>query len=192
MVRRLGFLIPLIVVPGCGGEKSPVPTARPVPVTRPTPTISMAKPVVPTFHHRIEPASWVLAAGDDGVQLVAVDAPDVTWRAEPPGIVSVDDGGYVRPRAPGVSKVKAITTAGESAEATITVGSGIETAWDFAEDVVPVLTRAGCNAGGCHGKADGQNGFHLSLSGYDPAGDFQAITREPSGGGSIGSNRAEA
>src|SRR5690606_33318468 len=30
---------------------------------------------------------------------------------------------------------------------------------------------------GCHGKADGQNGFHLSLFGYDPAGDYEAITR---------------
>src|SRR5437868_15373449 len=53
--------------------------------------------------------------------------------------------------------------------------------WDFGEDIVPVLTRSGCNTGGCHGKADGQNGFHLSLFGYDPAGDYQAMTREALG-----------
>ena len=46
---------------------------------------------------------------------------------------------------------------------------------------MPILTRAGCNAGGCHGKADGQNGFHLSLFGYDPEGDYQALTREAGG-----------
>ena len=56
-----------------------------------------------------------------------------------------------------------------------------ERAWDFAEDVVPILTRAGCNTGGCHGRADGQNGFHLSLFGYDPEGDYQALTRDAGG-----------
>ena len=40
---------------------------------------------------------------------------------------------------------------------------------------MPIFTRLGCNTGGCHGKADGQNGFHLSLFGYDRAGDFQAL-----------------
>ena len=49
---------------------------------------------------------------------------------------------------------------------------------------MPILTRAGCNTGGCHGKADGQNGFHLSLFGYDPEGDYQALTRDAAGGGS--------
>ncbi len=46
---------------------------------------------------------------------------------------------------------------------------------------MPILTRQGCNTGGCHGKADGQNGFHLSLFGYDPEGDHRAITRDASG-----------
>ncbi len=43
---------------------------------------------------------------------------------------------------------------------------------------MPILTRPGCNTGACHGQADGQNGFHLSLFGYDPAGDYQALTRD--------------
>src|SRR5439155_7682207 len=53
--------------------------------------------------------------------------------------------------------------------------------WDFAADVVPIFTRAGCNTGGCHGKADGQNGFHLSLFGYDPEGDHRALARDAGG-----------
>src|SRR5690606_30934860 len=48
----------------------------------------------------------------------------------------------------------------------------------FRNDVVPVLTRAGCNAGACHGAADGKNGFGLSLFGYDPERDHRALTRE--------------
>src|SRR5439155_3789166 len=53
--------------------------------------------------------------------------------------------------------------------------------WDFAADVVPIFTRAGCNTGGCHGKADGQNGFHLSLFGYDPEADHRSLTRDAGG-----------
>lgn len=52
---------------------------------------------------------------------------------------------------------------------------------DFERDVQPILTRYGCNAGACHGKARGQNGFQLSLLGFDPEFDFAALTREGRG-----------
>jgi len=48
----------------------------------------------------------------------------------------------------------------------------------FKNDVMPVLTKAGCNTGACHGSARGRDGFHLSLFGYDPDGDYDRITRE--------------
>ena len=51
----------------------------------------------------------------------------------------------------------------------------------FQLDVMPVLTSAGCNTGSCHGAARGQDGFMLSLFGYDPKGDYQRITRQLSG-----------
>jgi hypothetical protein len=51
----------------------------------------------------------------------------------------------------------------------------------FERDVQPVLTRAGCNAGACHGKARGQNGFALSLLGFDSVFDHNAITKEARG-----------
>ncbi|MBX6311917.1 MAG: DUF1549 domain-containing protein, partial [Isosphaeraceae bacterium] len=51
----------------------------------------------------------------------------------------------------------------------------------FERDIVPILTRAGCNAGACHGKARGQNGFQLSLLGFDPDFDFDAIAKEGRG-----------
>src|SRR5439155_15008862 len=46
----------------------------------------------------------------------------------------------------------------------------------FATDVQPVLSRLGCNAGTCHGSAQGKNGFKLSLRGYDPLFDHRALT----------------
>ncbi len=48
----------------------------------------------------------------------------------------------------------------------------------FRNDVIPVLTKSGCNSGACHGAASGQDGFGLSLFGYDPTGDYQVITRQ--------------
>ncbi|QOV90588.1 DUF1549 and DUF1553 domain-containing protein [Humisphaera borealis] len=51
----------------------------------------------------------------------------------------------------------------------------------FATHVLPILTKAGCNSGACHGAATGQGGFRLSLLGYDPQQDFLNITREQSG-----------
>src|SRR4051794_29928623 len=51
----------------------------------------------------------------------------------------------------------------------------------FNTDVVPVLTKLGCNSGGCHGKADGQNGFRLSLLGFEPEQDYEAIVKEARG-----------
>lgn len=47
----------------------------------------------------------------------------------------------------------------------------------FINDVVPVLTRAGCNAGACHGAAAGKGGFKLSLRGFAPEIDYDAIAR---------------
>ncbi|MBX6315502.1 MAG: DUF1553 domain-containing protein, partial [Isosphaeraceae bacterium] len=69
----------------------------------------------------------------------------------------------------------------ERVVAEVTVKDSAERPWDFAADIVPLFTRYGCNGGGCHGKADGQNGFHLSLFGYDPEGDYRTLTRDAAG-----------
>lgn len=45
----------------------------------------------------------------------------------------------------------------------------------FDSEIIPLLTKAGCNAGACHGAAAGRGGFHLSLLGSDPAADYEAI-----------------
>jgi len=49
---------------------------------------------------------------------------------------------------------------------------------NFANDIVPILTKGGCNGGGCHGKASGQNGFKLSLLGFEPQEDYEHIVKE--------------
>jgi len=62
-----------------------------------------------------------------------------------------------------------------------TVPAGDPPAVAFTTDILPILTKAGCNSGACHGAAIGQGGFRLSLLGYDPQQDYLAITREQAG-----------
>jgi len=52
---------------------------------------------------------------------------------------------------------------------------------NFTNDVIPILTKAGCNSGGCHGKATGQNGFSMSLLGFEPEHDYDALVKEGRG-----------
>lgn len=53
--------------------------------------------------------------------------------------------------------------------------------WSFRNDVEPVLTKAGCNSGPCHGALAGKGGFRLSLKAYDVPGDFHTIVEQARG-----------
>src|SRR5262249_25740095 len=59
--------------------------------------------------------------------------------------------------------------------------TGRARALNFENDIVPVLSKLGCNSSACHGKAEGQNGFKLSVFGFDPAADHAAVTWEGRG-----------
>jgi hypothetical protein len=52
---------------------------------------------------------------------------------------------------------------------------------NFPNQIVPIFTKLGCNSGGCHGKASGQNGFKISLLGFEPETDFTALVKEARG-----------
>src|ERR1700749_5065806 len=51
----------------------------------------------------------------------------------------------------------------------------------FLRDVAPILNKVACTSGTCHGAAKGKNGFKLSLRGYDPEFDYQALLYDLSG-----------
>ena len=51
----------------------------------------------------------------------------------------------------------------------------------FRTDIAPLLSKAGCNMGACHGNLNGKGGFKLSLRGEDPSFDYQSLTRDQSG-----------
>ncbi len=60
-------------------------------------------------------------------------------------------------------------------------GGDVVGAVSFRNDVMVVLSKAGCNLGTCHGNQSGKGGLKLSLRGQDPAADFAALTRDQSG-----------
>lgn len=89
--------------------------------------------------------------------------------------------GFVEPLKDGRTEIT-IAAAGQQVKLPVTVsGLGKPAPVSFLRDVMPVLAKAGCNAGTCHGGQKGRNGFKLSLRGYDPAFDHEQIAEDISG-----------
>ena len=105
----------------------------------------------------------------------------VRYATDPPGIVAIDDDGLVTPLRDGTVRVTA-SWEGLRAEGELTVaGIGDERPLSFPGQIVPIFTKLGCNGGGCHGKIAGQNGFKLSLLGFEPREDYEFLVRESRG-----------
>jgi hypothetical protein len=102
---------------------------------------------------------------------------EATYQSASPKIV---EASTALVRAKGDGETKLIVRHGKlSAEAKVTVAKSSESRQiSFRLDVMPVLMKHGCNNGSCHGSARGKDGFHLSLFGYDPAGDYFRLTRQ--------------
>lgn len=104
-----------------------------------------------------------------------------TYASSDPAVVRVDESGYVAPVGVGRAEIR-VELAGQVAAVHVEVaGLAADRPVDFVNEIEPLLTRFGCNSGGCHGKASGQNGFKLSLLGFDPTFDYEAIVTEARG-----------
>jgi hypothetical protein len=158
----------------------------------PSRTHRSAQPISPRFvRMELAPRSLVLT-GPDAAQTLLVTGRmgggerldlslKATFRVADPRIARVSAGGILTPRRDGRTTVSA-SYGGKRVAATVRVlGAQEQPPVHFTNQLLPLLTKAGCNAGGCHGKASGQNGFRLSLLGYDPAGDYDAIVKDARG-----------
>jgi len=84
----------------------------------------------------------------------------------------------VFPAKDGSTKLK-ISFADRNLEVPVAIEkAGEERPVSFRLDVMPVFMKSGCNSGTCHGASRGKDGFRLSLFGFDPAGDYDRLTRE--------------
>jgi hypothetical protein len=90
-------------------------------------------------------------------------------------VAKANTAGIVRPLANGNTQLQ-ISLGDKSATVDVQV-AGLESAPhpDFIRDIAPILARAGCNQGTCHGAQAGKNGFKLSLRGYDHVFDIRAL-----------------
>jgi hypothetical protein len=96
-------------------------------------------------------------------------------------VVSVDTAGRLRGMANGRATIT-VEAAGRKATVPVVVeGADDEAPVSFSREVVPVLTRAGCNQGACHGGQHGRGGFKLSLLGFEPEFDHPQIVQSAEG-----------
>ena len=99
-----------------------------------------------------------------------------------PTVLKVDAEGLVTPLSDGTANLTAHGPEGKTAEIRLKVQQfAQDLPVSFENEIVPIFTKLGCNSGGCHGKADGQNGFRLSLLGFYPHDDYEYLVYEDRG-----------
>ncbi len=139
----------------------------------------------------VEPRSVRLVGSDGGAQLV-VGAPagagsgadlteSVAYQSMDPAVAEVDARGRVRATGNGQTTILVGDATSQAHVAVQVVDFEDARPIGFTTQIVPILSRYGCNAGGCHGKATGQNGFRLSLLGFDSKFDYDALVNEARG-----------
>ena len=97
-------------------------------------------------------------------------------KADPPGVVDIGRGGFLRPARAGETAL--VIEAGEQSVRVPVVVADLDKPQlvSFRHEFIAALNVAGCNAGACHGIPSGRGGFKLSLRGYDPAADYLELT----------------
>jgi len=121
----------------------------------------------------------VLANSPDGFSIDL--RPQATFTSADPAIAAVDATGWIRPLATGKTQVT-VKVGGQTKIIPVAVElAGAEPPLSFRHEVMPVLSRGGCNMGACHGYSLGKNGFKLSLRGSDPDQDYFAVTKDAFG-----------
>ncbi len=162
-------------------DAGPVPVAEAAPLPRAADVRTL----------EISPQNVSLVGSDASSQLVVTGALTgdrlvdltgaVTYEAADPKMVRITSSGRVLPLSDGTTTITArfgdhvarVPVTARQVTADLPV--------NFANQVVPVFTKLGCNSGGCHGKQSGQNGFRLSLLGFEPDLDYTTLVKEGRG-----------
>jgi len=106
----------------------------------------------------------------------------VSYTAKPDGLVICHANGLVKPLKNGKGSITVQLEGAKAASIPFEVRDMEKPSFaDFSNEVIPILTRSGCNSGSCHGKKGGRDGFRLSLLGYEPEKDFRYIVYENRG-----------
>lgn len=134
----------------------------------------------------VEPSSIELTGRLDRLQLQVTDRSSeriddltrqVTFTVEPPFVLAIDDAGRVRPLADGDTTI-VVTHGGETVSVPAKVSAVEKSTTNFARDIIPILSKTGCNQGACHASQYGKGEFKLSLFGYAPEQDHPQFVRD--------------
>jgi hypothetical protein len=157
--------------------------------------ISAAEPTKPASADvqvlEAHPTDITLRGGDDAQQFVVTAklagaklldlTHDCKYEVADTKVVRVTGSGRVIPVGNGSTEVT-LSYGDKTLKVPVTAAKvGDDLPINFANQIVPILTKLGCNSGSCHGKASGQGGLKLSLFGFDPGMDHTALVRESLG-----------
>lgn len=145
-------------------------------------------PAIKPVRLTVQPSEIILNGSDDlhGILVTAITAEgntyDVTARSQftskAPKVVDVSTNGLCQLLTDGQAEIE-VTFGGKTGKVAVQAKqAGSHRPPSYRQDILPILTRTGCNSGGCHGKMAGQNGFRLSLRGYAPEWDYDWMTSE--------------
>ncbi len=140
---------------------------------------------------RISPLPITLNSPESSQQLLVTAIKDgrtldltrqVTYEVTRPKIATIAADGLIQALTEGFTQI--IVQAGNIELRVPVQVTGIKqpSPVSFRHEIIPILTKSGCNSGSCHGKAEGQNGFKLSVFGFDPVADHTALVKERRGG----------
>jgi len=165
---------------------------RPTTSDRPTTKAAAAQSLPKSVSRlRVSPASvrldgptarfrLLVDAVTDGERMIDVTH-SASYRSRNPRIAVVSPTGVIHAVANGKTRIDVEFQSRTVTVPVTVVNFGKTRTYHFENDIVPILSKFGCNSGGCHGKAEGQNGFKLSVFGYDPKADWKALVSESRG-----------
>jgi hypothetical protein len=177
-LRHLG--LPLLAMAACLTASVASQAAETAPKKPPLPKVLSlsVQPAALTFENSRDVRSVLVTGRTKAGYLV--DLSPVATLKPAAGLVRVNTDGSLTPVKAGKTTLL-VSAAGQKAVVPITVKSVASPPISFVREVMPILSKAGCNAGTCHGSAKGKNGFKLSLRGYDPDYDYHALISDVSG-----------
>ena len=103
------------------------------------------------------------------------------FSAANPAIASVDSTGKITAHSSGAAAIHVTYEGISGATTTLVQRAEAPIPQSFNADIMPILTKMGCNGGSCHGALNGKNGFKLSLFGYEPDKDYDMIVHKHEG-----------
>ena len=144
------------------------------------PGIMQVTPTPITFRNATERVQ--LLVDDNSSRDGTVDATSrATFRSLNLGVIDVSTSGVIIPLSDGDSEIE-VNFGDQSQRVAVSVkGLSLPRSFHFENDIVPMLIKFGCSTSACHAKAEGQGGFKLSVFGFDPESDYQALLMEGRG-----------